>query len=285
MFADFYSSELPENVALAIQSLYAQLGAFLEVAHNPDGTLIPAAPNVGICPIGTIVMYGGATAPAKWLLCDGTAVNRVTYKDLFAVLGTTYGAGDGSTTFNLPDNRQRFPMGKAASGTGSTLGSTFGSIDHTHSGGAVSGSTAGATATISGSTGSTAPGTSTNGAHSHSGSTGSEAAHTHSVSASGSTGGNDFDTGTNALSGATLQPVSGHTHAYSFTVTSGAGSSHSHSISSDGDHSHTVNSHSHSAGTLSVDSHSHGVGTLSVGVSGSANPPGIVHNFIILAGV
>ena len=76
----------------------------------------------------------GATAPANWLLCDGSAVSRTTYADLFAVCGETYGAGNGSTTFNVPDLRQKFPLGKAASGTGSTLGGTGGAIDHTHTG-------------------------------------------------------------------------------------------------------------------------------------------------------
>mgnify|MGYP003575450879 CR=1 FL=1 len=81
---------------------------------------------------GTITAYGANTAPTGWLLCDGTAVSRTTYAALFAVIGTSYGAGNGSTTFNVPDLRQRFPLGKAASGTGATLGGTGGAIDHTH---------------------------------------------------------------------------------------------------------------------------------------------------------
>jgi microcystin-dependent protein len=81
---------------------------------------------------GTMTAFGGATAPSGWLLCNGSAVSRTTFAGLFAVIGTTYGAGDGSTTFNLPDLRQRFPLGKAAAGTGATLGSTGGSIDHVH---------------------------------------------------------------------------------------------------------------------------------------------------------
>jgi microcystin-dependent protein len=85
-----------------------------------------------IMPPGAILAYGGASAPSGWLLCDGSAVSRTTYADLFAAIGTAYGTGDGSTTFNLPDLRQRFPLGKAASGTGSTLGGTGGSIDHSH---------------------------------------------------------------------------------------------------------------------------------------------------------
>jgi microcystin-dependent protein len=50
------------------------------------------------------------------------------------VIGTTYGAGDGSTTFNVPDMRGKFPFGKAAAGTGNALGASFGTIDHVHTG-------------------------------------------------------------------------------------------------------------------------------------------------------
>lgn len=62
-------------------------------------------------PIGSVKMYAGASTPSKWLYCDGTPVSRTTYAKLFAVIGTTYGAGDGSTTFNLPDFRGRVPVG------------------------------------------------------------------------------------------------------------------------------------------------------------------------------
>lgn len=60
---------------------------------------------------GMIVMYGRATPPTGFLLCNGQAVSRTTYADLFAVLGTSYGVGDGSTTFNVPDLRSSFPVG------------------------------------------------------------------------------------------------------------------------------------------------------------------------------
>lgn len=81
---------------------------------------------------GTVTFFAGDTAPTGWLLCDGTAVSRSTFADLFAVIGTAYGPGDGSTTFNVPDLRQRFPLGKADAGTGAALGDTGGTIDHTH---------------------------------------------------------------------------------------------------------------------------------------------------------
>src|SRR5690606_8069533 len=83
-------------------------------------------------PTGAVIPFAGTSAPAGWLFCHGQEVSRTTFARLFAVIGTTYGAGNGSTTFNLPDLRQRFPLGKAASGTGSTLGETGGRIDHTH---------------------------------------------------------------------------------------------------------------------------------------------------------
>lgn len=61
-------------------------------------------------PTGVILPWSQATAPNGFLKCDGTAVSRTTYKDLFAVIGTTYGVGDGSTTFNLPDLTSRLPV-------------------------------------------------------------------------------------------------------------------------------------------------------------------------------
>lgn len=83
-------------------------------------------------PTGAVMPYGGTAAPTGWALCDGSAVSRSTFATLFTAIGVAYGAGDGSTTFNLPDLRQRFPMGKAASGTGATLGVTGGAVDHAH---------------------------------------------------------------------------------------------------------------------------------------------------------
>lgn len=55
-------------------------------------------------PVGTVVSYTQNTAPSGWLLCDGSAVSRSLYSDLFNVIGTSYGSGDGSSTFNVPDS-------------------------------------------------------------------------------------------------------------------------------------------------------------------------------------
>lgn len=79
---------------------------------------------------GTIItwevrMWTTATPPTSWFICDGTAKSRTTYAALFAVIGTTFGVGDGSTTFNIPDFRGRSPIG---SGTGSAVGATARSL-------------------------------------------------------------------------------------------------------------------------------------------------------------
>ena len=82
-------------------------------------------------------MYVATNPPSGWLLCDGTAVSRVTYTNLFVLIGTNYGSGDSSTTFNLPDMRGRTPIGH---GTGSGLtarnvGQKVGGETHSHTGG------------------------------------------------------------------------------------------------------------------------------------------------------
>lgn len=82
---------------------------------------------------GDIKMTGATAVPGGWLLCDGSAVNRVTYASLFGAIGIAYGAGDGSTTFNVPDLRGRTPIG-TGTGTGLTaraIGAIGGEENHT----------------------------------------------------------------------------------------------------------------------------------------------------------
>jgi len=94
-------------------------------------------------PTATIVPWSSASVPSGFLECNGTAVSRSTYSALFAIVGTTYGAGDGSTTFNTPDLQDNTPVGK--SGT-KALGSTGGANTVTVTpAGNVGGSTANAT--------------------------------------------------------------------------------------------------------------------------------------------
>lgn len=68
-------------------------------------------------PIGAILPFGGSTVPNGFLLCNGAAVSRITYAALFAVIGTSFGIGDGSTTFNIPDLRESVPVGAGQNAT------------------------------------------------------------------------------------------------------------------------------------------------------------------------
>lgn len=77
----------------------------LTIAGGEGGGLIDTLP------VGTMIPYGSSETPDNWLSCNGQAVSRTTYKHLFEVIGTSYGAGDGSTTFNLPDKRGRVSVG------------------------------------------------------------------------------------------------------------------------------------------------------------------------------
>jgi microcystin-dependent protein len=80
-----------------------------------------------LVPVGALLDFAGASAPPGYLICDGSAISRNTYSDLFGVIGTAYGAGNGSTTFNLPDLRRRVTVGAGGTGT-TTLGNTIGSV-------------------------------------------------------------------------------------------------------------------------------------------------------------
>lgn len=99
----------------------------LTPAEKTDGTVYFVSDGTGAsvivdepAPIGSIQAYGGSTAPQGWLICDGSAVSRTIYSELFSVIGTTYGTGDGSTTFNVPDFR-----GRTAQGAGTLGGETY----------------------------------------------------------------------------------------------------------------------------------------------------------------
>jgi microcystin-dependent protein len=81
-------------------------------------------------PTGGLVMWPTSSAPSGFLLCTGTAVSRTTYAALFAIVGTTFGAGDGSTTFNLPNYTNRMPYGTTVGATGGTADAVV--VSHTH---------------------------------------------------------------------------------------------------------------------------------------------------------
>lgn len=137
----------PDGSALTAGQLVA--GSMVEVLVKSVSPLVfhlqtIPAPASGV-PVGVWFPYGGAAAPAGYLLCAGQAVSRTTYATLFAVIGTSFGAGDGSTTFNIPDKRGRAdvgldnmggtPAGRLTSTTmtpdGNTMGATGGTQTHT----------------------------------------------------------------------------------------------------------------------------------------------------------
>jgi microcystin-dependent protein len=258
---------LPQAVADEFEHLFAKLRGFLSQTFDSDGNLIVADPNLAVFGIGDIKPSAAITPQAGWLACDGAQVSRVTYKSLFDTIGTTWGVGDGSTTFNVPDLRQKFLLGKAASGTGNTLGATGGAIDHTHSVNVGS-----HTHTIS-----------ADGTHNHSGVTSTTGDHSHTVNShdhtfSGPT--SIVTTGTTGLvtTGATGLNVAAVDHKHD--VISGNTSAASPGTDTQGSHSHTINSDG---------SHNHGGTTGSSGsapvTSDAANPPYAVVNYFIFSGV
>lgn len=119
------------NAAIAAGVLQQNIPAILAYTGTYFEVLLQ---NISIPP-GTIYTYAGSSSPSGYLLCDGTEVNRITYAALFGIIGTTYGAGNTTTTFNLPDLRRRVPIGRGAS---DTLGGSDGgayisrSISHSH---------------------------------------------------------------------------------------------------------------------------------------------------------
>lgn len=89
---------------------------------------------VNLIPAGTINPWAGddSSIPSGWLLCDGTAVSRTTYAGLFAAVGTAFGVGDGSTTFNVPNLKGRVPVGRDSSQSEfNARGETGGAKTHT----------------------------------------------------------------------------------------------------------------------------------------------------------
>ena len=140
-----------ETTALTTGNVLASGGAFTGVVTAPtapNGTNTTQVATTefvfnNTLPSGCLMMWTTGSAPTGWLLCQGQAVSRSTYSSLFGAIGTTFGSGDGSSTFNLPDYRNRMPVG---AGSLYSVGGTGGSkdaivVDHTHSlsGGSVSG--------------------------------------------------------------------------------------------------------------------------------------------------
>lgn len=109
--------------------------------NNPgvaDGAItlakLAASVAAALVPAGAMLPFGGSgAAPTGFLLCDGSAVSRTTFAALFTAIGISHGAGDGSTTFNVPNMARRVPVGKGGAGTATlanTVGATGGEEAH-----------------------------------------------------------------------------------------------------------------------------------------------------------
>jgi len=275
---------LDSTVADEFENLVSQFRAVFLVEHTENGEHLASPEVTNFVPSGAIMPYAGSAAPSNWFLCDGAQVNRLTYQRLFNVIGTTYGAGDGLTTFNLPDIRQRFILGKALAGTGAVLGSTGGAIDHDHTGGSHThtiASQAGhqhTAGTLVGPSHSHAAGTLAGGSHSHT------IAHTHTYSGTTSTGSNENEEGGFFGSGSYLWDTQAvdHTHDYSGTTSaSSAANSGSQSVSISGSTA-AEGTGAVTGSTASNSAHDHGgVTGGATGSTGTNNPAFITLNHII----
>jgi microcystin-dependent protein len=214
---------------IIFQSLNATQGAAIreveDIRYATSVSTGGAAASGDTVPTGSVVAFAGSIAPSGWLVCDGSAVSRTTYGSLFSTINTVYGAGDGSTTFNLPDLRTRVPVGKAASGTFVNLGATGGAETHTLT-----------TSQIPAHSHTQNPHNHTQDSHDH-----AQQSHSHTVGTGGTHDHAIFVTGTNDTS---------HTHNGASTTTfvagtpsSGTGGSSTASpILDDGSHNHSLTS-------------------------------------------
>lgn len=177
---------------------------------------------LNVVPAGSIICYSGQNVPQGWLFCNGQAISRTTYHKLFNTIGTIYGTGNGTTTFNLPNLQDRFPMGKGSSSLGVIGGANSVTLtsdkipSHSH------------TATVS-----------SNGEHSHTGSTNTTGNHNHGYADAyfaENTGGGQNVFGTRASTD--------NDNDYFYRPNSGTGYSgdHSHTLTTDTEpaHTHTV---------------------------------------------
>lgn len=102
-----WALKLPAAPAFASQA-EAEAGTVSNKYMSPLRTKQAIDKLASAVPPGTMIHFAGKTLPSGWLICNGAAVSRTTYADLYKAIGTTYGAGDGSTTFNLPNAGGRF---------------------------------------------------------------------------------------------------------------------------------------------------------------------------------
>lgn len=111
----------------AMEAVQAKVGVDGSAVTSSLDFLVRSA-----CPVGSVMPFAGSSSPdSTWLICDGSALSRTLYPTLFALIGTTYGVGDGSTTFNIPNMKGRVPVGLDSTDTDfDSLGETGGAKTH-----------------------------------------------------------------------------------------------------------------------------------------------------------
>lgn len=241
-------------------------------------------------PTGSVTPFAGQSAPSGWLLCNGAAVSRTTYAALYAIIGTTYGSGNGSNTFNLPDLQGRFPLGanstyaRGAKGGEETHILTVDEMpSHTHTQNAHNHSASGSSASAGAHTHTLT--VNSGGSHNHTASSGSNGSHAHDIiiygygrSASLNSGSDSsyriqYDASTANYSSGRFYTQTSGSHTHSVTVNSGGSHSHTGSAQSAGAHSHTI--------TVSVSSTTATNQNTGGGKSHNNMPPYLAMNYII----
>jgi microcystin-dependent protein len=208
-----------------------------------------------LVPTGCIMQFAGSSIPNGWLACNGSAVNRSTYITLFGVIGTTYGVGDGSTTFNLPDLKGRVPLG-VGQGSGLTdrvLAVTGGTETHTLT-----------TAEMP-----IHNHTASDSGHTHSGTTNTDGSHTHTITDPGHSHNIGTETVESGAGSVVANNDQGNTQSPYPTTTSSTGIT----INNSDTHTHAFTTNT-------------GTASITIGNTGSGNAhnnmqPFIVLNFII----
>lgn len=129
------AEDTKQTVAAQAQTLEEHTSAIQDLKNKTAGIggLLRRSDTGGasILPPGVIAMYASDSVPPGWLACMGDEVSRATYGALFQAIGTRYGAGNGSTTFNLPNLSMRFPLGRSNQAGTDKVGATGGEVAHT----------------------------------------------------------------------------------------------------------------------------------------------------------
>lgn len=125
LLSDYERDGKDTSIISSIINLYLSLNS-----SSLDETNI-SFPSTNSVPTGAVFSYISDTAPSGYLICNGSAISRANYSTLFSIIGTTYGVGNGTTTFNIPDLRGRVTVGKSSDTEFDNLAETGGEKSHT----------------------------------------------------------------------------------------------------------------------------------------------------------